>query len=156
MVRAAEFSDLQGLIAGLSTGIQNELDKLGQREGRRAGPVAAGRVVRVAPRPVFLAGREGLLAELGARLAGMTAQGRGWWRCAGWAGRARPAWRWSMRTGIWPGRGGLAVRPRRIRRCWRPGSVSWPLSSARPMAGIRWPRCTRCWRRRGAVAAGVR
>ena len=25
-----------------------------------------------------------------------------------------------------------------------------------PMAGIRWPRCTRCWPPRGAVAAGVR
>jgi hypothetical protein len=31
--------------------------------------VAAGRAVRLAPRPVFLAGREGLLAELDARLA---------------------------------------------------------------------------------------
>ena len=28
-VRPAEFSDLQGLIQGLSTGIQGELDKLG-------------------------------------------------------------------------------------------------------------------------------
>ena len=35
-----------------------------------AGPVAAGRVLRLAPRPVFLAGREELLAELDARLAG--------------------------------------------------------------------------------------
>ncbi len=70
VVRAAEFSDLKGLIAGLSTGIQGELDKAGRREERRAGPAAAGRVLRLAPRPAFLAGREELLAELDARLGG--------------------------------------------------------------------------------------
>jgi len=69
-VRAAEFSDLQGLIQGLSTGIQGELDKLGKHGERQADPVAAGRVLRLAPRPAFLAGREDLLAELEARLAG--------------------------------------------------------------------------------------
>jgi Domain of unknown function (DUF4062)/Tetratricopeptide repeat len=67
-VRAAEFSDLQGLIQGLSTGIQGELDKLARRDERPSGPVAAGRALRLAPRPVFLAGREELLAELEARL----------------------------------------------------------------------------------------
>ena len=61
--------------------------------------------VRLAPRPVFLAGREELLAELDARLAAPHGPGRGWWRCAGWAGRARPAWRWSTRTGSWTGCG---------------------------------------------------
>ena len=65
-VRSAEFSDLQGLIQGLSTGVQGELDEL---ENRRAGQ-AAGRALRLAPRPVFLAGREELLAELDARLGG--------------------------------------------------------------------------------------
>jgi hypothetical protein len=65
-VRAAEFSDLQGLIQGLSTGIQGALDK---RDERWAGPVA-GLVLRLAPRPVFLAGREELLAVLDARLGG--------------------------------------------------------------------------------------
>jgi tetratricopeptide (TPR) repeat protein len=72
-VRPAEFSDLKGLVQGLSTGIQGELDKLGKRVKRdegRAGPVAAGRALRLAPRPVFLAGRKDLLAELEARLAG--------------------------------------------------------------------------------------
>ena len=69
-VRPAQFSDLQGLIQGLSTGIQGELDKLNKRDERQAGPVAAGRALRLAPRPVFLAGREELLAELEARLAG--------------------------------------------------------------------------------------
>ena len=68
-VRPAEFSDLQGLVQGLSTGVQGELDKRARREERQAGPVAAGRVLRLAPRPVFLAGREGLLAVLAARLA---------------------------------------------------------------------------------------
>jgi len=68
-VRPAQFSDPQGLIQGLSTGIQGQLDKLAKRDEGRAGPVAAARVLRLAPRPVFLAGREGLLAELDARLA---------------------------------------------------------------------------------------
>ena len=69
-VRAAEFSDLQGLVQGLSTGIQAELDKLDEQDQRPAGPVAGGRALRLAPRPVFLAGREELLAQLEARLAG--------------------------------------------------------------------------------------
>jgi Domain of unknown function (DUF4062)/Tetratricopeptide repeat len=72
-VRAAEFSDLQGLVQGLSTGVQGVLDKLAtrdQRDARPFGQVAAGWVFRLAPRPVFLAGREHLLGELEARLAG--------------------------------------------------------------------------------------
>src|SRR5689334_19351566 len=69
-VRPAEFSDLQGLIEGLSTGIQHELDKLGTRSAaaRAADGQAASPVLRLAPRPAFLAGREELLAELGDRL----------------------------------------------------------------------------------------
>jgi len=63
-VRPAEFGDDKGLIQGLSTGIQGELDK------RPAPHIAAGRALRLAPRPVFLAGREGLLAEVDARLTG--------------------------------------------------------------------------------------
>jgi len=39
-VRSAEFTDLKGLIQGLSTGIQHELDKLDERQ---AGPVVEGR-----------------------------------------------------------------------------------------------------------------
>jgi Domain of unknown function (DUF4062)/Tetratricopeptide repeat len=69
-VRPAEFSDLQGLILGLSTGVQGELDKQGRRDKQQAGQVTAGRVLRLAPRPVFLAGREELLTELDARLTG--------------------------------------------------------------------------------------
>ena len=70
-VRAAEFSDREGLIRGLSTGVQAEVDKLGTRPpaGRAFGRRAAGPVLRLAPRPAFLAGREELLAELGGRLA---------------------------------------------------------------------------------------
>ena len=63
-VRPAEFSDDKGLIQGLSTGIQSELDK------RPAGPVAADRALGLAPRPVFLVGREELLARLDALLTG--------------------------------------------------------------------------------------
>ncbi len=69
-VRAAEFSDLKGLVQGLSTGIQGELAKLGKQERRQAGHQAAGLALRLAPRPVFLAGREEQLADLDARLTG--------------------------------------------------------------------------------------
>ncbi len=69
-VRAAEFSDLQGLIQGLSTGIQGALAKLAKRERRQGGQEAAGLALRLAPRPVYLAGREELLAALDARLGG--------------------------------------------------------------------------------------
>ena len=63
-VRVAEFRDEGGLIQGLSTGIQAALAKLDQQPAGQA-PVP---VLRLAPRPVFLAGREELLAELDARL----------------------------------------------------------------------------------------
>jgi len=63
-VRPAEFSDGKGLIQGLSTGVQGEVDR------RPAGLVAAGRALRLAPRPVFLAGREELLSRLDALLTG--------------------------------------------------------------------------------------
>ena len=67
-VRPAEFSDLKGLIQGLSTGIQGEVDKQAKRDERPQR--SAGGALRLALRPVFLAGREELLAELAARLAG--------------------------------------------------------------------------------------
>ena len=60
-VRPAEFHDEGGLIKGLSTGI---LGELGSLYGY------ACRALRLAPRPVFLAGREELLAELDVRLTG--------------------------------------------------------------------------------------
>ena len=61
------------MIQGLSTGVLAELEKLAKREepGQRPGADrTAGLVLRLAPRPPFLAGREELLAELDARLAG--------------------------------------------------------------------------------------
>jgi len=65
-VRPAEFRDESGLIQALSTGVQPEL-------GRLSGHVR--RALRLAPRPVFLAGREELLAELDARLAAVAGAG---------------------------------------------------------------------------------
>jgi len=70
-VRAAEFSDLRGLIQGLSTGVAAALEKIQAGAARQpAAAVGDRRVVRLAPRPPFLAGREDLLAELVARLGG--------------------------------------------------------------------------------------
>jgi Domain of unknown function (DUF4062)/Tetratricopeptide repeat len=63
-VRTGEFGDLRGLVEQLSTGVQAEL------ASQPAARVTGGRVVRLAPRPLFLAGREDLLAELEARLTG--------------------------------------------------------------------------------------
>jgi hypothetical protein len=82
--RAAEFGDLRELVQELSTGVFAALEKiqatraelekaraaLAERTKRSAVPVSAARVVRLAPRPAFLAGREDLLAELDARLTG--------------------------------------------------------------------------------------
>ena len=136
-VRPAEFSDLQGLVQGLSTGIQGELDKPGKRDGGQAGPVAAGRALRLAPRPVFLAGREDLLAELEARLAADNGTGpRVAALCGlGGAGKTSVAVEYAHRQlgdAGWPG----SFRPR-TRRCWRPGSANWPPSSVPLMAGTR-------------------
>ena len=66
-MRAAEFGDLRGLIQGLSTGVQAELDmlaKVGELDQRPAGR-AAGRALRLAPRPVFLAGPGGSAGRAG-------------------------------------------------------------------------------------------
>jgi tetratricopeptide (TPR) repeat protein len=56
-VRPAEFEDEGGLITGLSTGVPAELTK------RPDPDRSAGRLLRLTPRPVVLAGREELLAE---------------------------------------------------------------------------------------------
>jgi hypothetical protein len=71
-VRPAEFGDLHDLIQVLSTGVQAELRRLYAwlPADRAAGRRAAGPALRLAPRPMFLVGREGLLADLDARLAG--------------------------------------------------------------------------------------
>jgi hypothetical protein len=71
-VRAAEFRDKGSLLQGLSTGVQAELAKRGrQPDGdRAAGRHSAGPVLRLAPRPEVLAGREELLAALDDRLVG--------------------------------------------------------------------------------------
>jgi hypothetical protein len=68
-VRAAEFSDLQGLILGLSTGVQAELAE------QSATAAGVARALRLAVPPTLLAGREELLAELDARLAGVQGSG---------------------------------------------------------------------------------
>jgi hypothetical protein len=70
-VRAAEFSDPRGLVQGVSTGVQAELERIQAELAKEpAAPVIGGRVVRLTPRPLFLAGREELLTELDTRFAG--------------------------------------------------------------------------------------
>ena len=115
-VRPAEFSDLKGLIQGLSTGVQGELDKQAKRSRRQAvrwrrPGAAAGAAAGVPGRAGRPAGRTG-----GPAGRGLTA-GRGWWRCVGWAARARPAWRWSTVTATYAGVAVAWQLPRRIWRC---------------------------------------
>src|SRR5262249_18049630 len=62
-VRTAEFSDAEGLIQGLSTGVLAELAK------HSADAMGAGRALRLALPPTLLAGRGNLLADLGTLLA---------------------------------------------------------------------------------------
>ena len=102
--RVASPGDLALLLFQALTDLRQQIagSQAAGRGTRSPDDVPAGVAVRLAPRPVFLPGREGLLAKLDARLAGACRRrGRGPWRCAGWAGRARPAWRWSTRTGSW-------------------------------------------------------
>ena len=89
-VRAAEFSDLQGLVQGLSTGVQGELGKLDQQEKRQAGRAR-----------IWCCGwRRGRCSWPGGRTCWrswmpgwpqMAAPRRGWRCCADWGVRARPA-----------------------------------------------------------------
>ena len=70
-VRAGEFGDLRGLVQELSIGVQAESEKIqAEQANQAAAPMGAGLIVRLAPRPLFLAGRGDLLAEVDARLGG--------------------------------------------------------------------------------------
>ena len=99
--------------------------------------------VRVAPRPVFLAGRDGLLAELEARLARSLRPGDRALYGLGGAGKTSVA---------------VEYAHRRLADC----GVVWQLAAEEPTAlaagfgelaaqlgdetrGIRWRRCTRRW-----------
>jgi hypothetical protein len=144
-VRPAVFSDLRGLIAGLSTGVAAELAKLGQRP---AGERAAGPVLRLAPRLALLAGREELLAGLDARLAGSAGTG--------------------PRVVVLHGLGGAGKTSMAVEYVYRhlgEVAVAWQLPAEDPTvlaagfaelaaqlgarqaagAGIRWWRCIRRW-----------
>jgi hypothetical protein len=75
-LRPAEFGDLRGLVQGLSTGVQTELEKIqAERAKQPTAFVRTGVVLRLAPRPPFLAGREELLAEMDDQQA--SSEGRG-------------------------------------------------------------------------------
>ena len=86
---------------------------------RGPGGIAAGQVlyqrrevasqpVRLAPRPLFLAGRDELLTSLHTRLSSGGASPRAV-ALYGLAGAGKTRWRWSTRTGTSRGRAGLAV-----------------------------------------------
>ena len=100
-VRPAEFSDLKGLIQGLSTGVLAELGKLGSRPPP-AGPSATGWGARYCGwrrgRPSWRAARSFSQSWIPA-WPGVKVSARGSWRCPGWGARGRPAWRSSTRTG---------------------------------------------------------
>ena len=111
----------------------------GRGAGWRRGGGAAGAAAGVPGGPGGAAGRAGCPAG---RAAG---RGRGWWCCPGWGVRARPAWRWSTRTGRRPGWGWCGSCRPRTRPGWWPGSPSWPRTWAPGTGVIRWGGCMRCW-----------
>ena len=147
-VRPAEFSDLQGLIQGLEHRDPGPAGQAGETATGQS-QVVAGRVLRLAPRPVFLAGREELLAELDARLAGDSGAGPPVVALCGLGGtgktsvaleyahrhlgEVRVAWQFARRGP--DGAGG------RVRRTGRPARRAGP--SRRPGPGGR--RCTGFW-----------
>ena len=116
--------------------------------------------VRLAPRPVFLAGREGLLAELDARLAAVAGRPGPWVAALcglGGAGKTSVAMEYAHRH--------LAE----VGVCWQfaaedPAVLAaefgcWPPSWGRGRwltRGIRWRRCTRCWPGSRRGGCGVR
>jgi hypothetical protein len=125
-VRAAEFDDLRGLVQGLSTGVQAELDKMqAERAKHSAASARAGRVLRLAPRPPFLAGREDLLAELEARLAGGDGREPQVVVLHGLAGAGKTSVALAYAHGHLARPVLRGSSPRRTRRCWRRDSVSW-------------------------------
>ena len=161
-VRPAEFSDRQGLIQGLSTGVQAELAKLGLAarwpvsRSPSGGPGAAAGAAADVP------GRAGGAA----RRAGCPAGGgEDDGAAGGGAVRAGRRGQDQRGAGVRPpapgrGRGGLAVPRRgpdraggRFRRAGRPAR------RRRSTPGTRWPRCTGCWppsRRRGCWCSTTR
>ena len=161
-MRPAEFSDLQGLIQGLSTGIQGELDKLASG--------MSGRLVRW-------------------RRAGRCGWRRG--RCSWPGGRSCwPSWMpgWPGGDGAGPrvvalcglgGAGKTSVAVEYAHRHLAEVGVAWQFAAEDPAvlaagfgelaaqlgaagladAGTRWRRCTRCWppaRRRGCWCSTTR
>ena len=130
---------------------------IGRMEYQR--PEAARQPVSLALRPVYLEGREGLLAELDARLL----TGEGTWprivALCGLAGAARPASRWSTHIVMWPGQGWRGNFRPRTRLSFRRSSAGWPPCSAPWTRLCRGPGGVGACAASGlprAVAAGVR
>jgi len=75
--RVASPGDVELLLFQALTDLQRAAEGQAGPGARSPGDVLAGVAVRLAPRPVFLAGRDGLLAELDARLAARQPAGPG-------------------------------------------------------------------------------
>jgi Domain of unknown function (DUF4062) len=119
-VRAAEFSDLRGLIQELSTGSRPSWRSnprlrpgraacCGWRRGRRFWPT--GRTCS----PNWMPGWPAMMAG-----------SRGSWRCTGWPVPGRPRWRWPTPTVTSRRSTSRGSSLPRTPPCWPPGSVSWP------------------------------
>ena len=150
-VRAAEFSDLQGLIQGLSTGVLAELAE------QSAAAMGVARALRLASPPALLAGREDLLADLDDRLAG-----GGGWAADGGAVRAGGCGEDLAGAGVRsaaPGGGGIAWQfPAEDPAVLAAGFTELADPAGGPGAGTRWRRCTRSWpsRRGGCWCSTMR
>jgi hypothetical protein len=126
-VRPALFHDESGLISSLSTGLQGVLEKLGGTSDgvRPAARRAAGPVLRLAPRPPFLAGRRNCWPILAAGWHATEKRGRQWWYCRGSLARGRRRWLSNTRTGIWLKQGWCGSFRPKMQPFWRPDSLSW-------------------------------
>ena len=133
---------LVGSPAELEVGLFQALTELRAAEGPGAGPGGGGVAVRLPPRPVYLAGREELLAGLDARLAA-SRPGVVVLCGMGGAGKTSVAVEYAYRQAN--GTGWCGSCQPRSRPGWRRGSLSWPCTWA-PGTGMRWGGCMRCWR----------
>jgi len=108
---------IEGGLAALAAEV-----RAAQARGSGSAAVAV-RPVRLRPRPAFLAGREGLLADLETRLAGDGGSGVRMVALCGLGGTGKTSVALEYGYGTWPGSGWSGSSRPRSPLSWRPGSA---------------------------------